>query len=145
MKLVTKTKKRLGRGYGSGKGGHTAGRGQKGQKTRAHINVLFEGAKAKKSFIKRLPFRRGKGKFSAKAQPVIVQLAALNLLPAGKVNIDTLAKQGIVKLSEAKLVGVKILGSAELTKKYVVSVAISKSAAKVVEKAGGSVEAPQAK
>ena len=55
-------RKRLGRGYGSGKGGHTVGRGQKGQKTRGKIGILFEGLKVKKSFIKRLPMLRGKGK-----------------------------------------------------------------------------------
>jgi len=65
-KVVTKRAKRLGRGYGSGKGGHTVGRGEKGQKTRNKIGVLFEGMKVKKSLLKRLPFRRGKGKFKPK-------------------------------------------------------------------------------
>jgi ribosomal protein L15 len=58
--------KRLGRGYGSGKGGHTSSRGQKGQKTRATIHILFEGLKVKKSTIKKFPLLRGKGKFRAK-------------------------------------------------------------------------------
>ena len=59
-KTISKRKKRLGRGYGSGKGGHTVGRGQKGQKTRGKIGVLFEGIKVKKSLLKKLPLRRGK-------------------------------------------------------------------------------------
>lgn len=58
--------KRLGRGYGSGKGGHTCGRGQKGQKSRTKIHILFEGVKVKKSTLKKLPLLRGKGKFLAK-------------------------------------------------------------------------------
>lgn len=65
-KVVLRGKKRLGRGYGSGKGGHTVGRGQKGQKARNKIGILFEGMKMKKSLIKRLPLQRGKGKFHAK-------------------------------------------------------------------------------
>lgn len=60
--------KRLGRGYGSGKGGHTSGRGQKGQKSRTKIHILFEGLKVKKSTLKKFPLLRGKGKFLAKAK-----------------------------------------------------------------------------
>ena len=59
-------KKRLGRGYGSGKGGHTSSRGQKGQLSRTNVHVLFEGLKVKKSTIKKFPLLRGKGKFLAK-------------------------------------------------------------------------------
>jgi ribosomal protein L15 len=62
-KVVQRSKKRVGRGIGSGKGGHTSGRGQKGQKSRGKIGVLFEGMKVKKSLLKRLPKMRGKGKF----------------------------------------------------------------------------------
>lgn len=65
-KSVAKSKKRLGRGMGSGKGSHTSSRGQKGQKSRGHIGVLFEGMKVRKSYLKRLPLMRGKGKFHAK-------------------------------------------------------------------------------
>ena len=60
------SKKRLGRGYGSGKGGHTSGRGQKGQKSRTKVHILFEGLKVKKSTLKKFPLLRGKGKFLAK-------------------------------------------------------------------------------
>jgi ribosomal protein L15 len=66
LKTVAKSKKRFGRGMGSGKGSHTSSRGQKGQKSRGSIGVLFEGMKVKKSFFKRLPLNRGKGKFHAK-------------------------------------------------------------------------------
>src|SRR3990170_1580964 len=82
-KVVTGRRKRLGRGYGSGKGGHTVGRGQKGQKSRRAMGILFEGVKMKKSFVKRLPLRRGKGRFKAKNKPIIVKLGYLNLIPNG--------------------------------------------------------------
>jgi large subunit ribosomal protein L15 len=139
-KVVTKRKKRRGRGFGSGKGGHTTGRGQKGQKSRKTIGILFEGLKTKKSFYKRLPLRRGKGKFKAKDKPLIVKLSLLNYLPAGsKVNIDSLIANKIVDKKQAKLLGVKILGDGEIKKKLTIELPISKSAAKKIEKAGGKV------
>lgn len=134
-KVVQKSKKRVGRGLGSGKGGHTVGRGQKGQKSRGRIGILFEGFKVKKSLLKRLPLSRGKGKFSAKDKPLIVNLDVLNLLPAGStVNIENLAKAGIVKLDEARKFGVKILGNGKLTKKLKIDLPMSKSVAKKLKK-----------
>lgn len=139
-KVKTRSKKRVGRGYGSGKGGHTAGRGQKGQKSRSKIHILFEGVKVKKSLIKRLPLRRGKGKFKAKKKPLIVKMDYLNILPSNsKVNLETLVKHGVVNEKEAKEYGIKILGNGGVSKKLTVEVPISNSAAKGIEKAGGKV------
>ena len=113
---------------GSGKGSHTVGRGQKGQKARGKIGILFEGFKVRKSLLKRLPLSRGKGKFHAKGKPIIVNVGVLNLLPAGTVvNIESLAKAGIVELDEAKRLGVKILGNGKLTKKLKIELPMSKS------------------
>ncbi|OGM10588.1 50S ribosomal protein L15 [Candidatus Woesebacteria bacterium RBG_16_36_11] len=140
VKTVTKGKRRIGRGHGSGRGAHTVGRGQKGQKSRGKINIIFEGVKVKKSFIKRLPLRRGKGKFKAGKKPLIVKLGYLDMLPTGsKIDINLLVKHGIVKEDDAKQFGVKILGDGELTKKFSVAIPISKSAAKKIEKAGGKI------
>lgn len=139
-KVIEKRKKRVGRGYGSGKGGHTTGRGQKGQRSRGKIGILFEGMKVKKSLMKRLPFRRGRDKFKAGKKPVVVKLAALNLLSAGAtVDTELLIKEGIVVSDEARAFGVKILGDGELTKKMNIKVAISKSAAREVERLGGKI------
>lgn len=139
-KVITKRSKRIGRGYGSGKGGHTVGRGQKGQKSRTKIGVLFEGMKVKKSLLKRLPLRRGKGKFKPGNKPIIVNLEVLNLLPAGEtVNLDLLIKKGIVDEKDAKEFGVKILGNGKLEKRLNIALPISKSAAKKVEKTGGKL------
>ena len=134
-KVVGNRKKRLGRGYGSGKGGHTVGRGQKGQKSRTKIGVLFEGVKVKKSLLKRLPFQRGKGKNKGGKGPVIVNLEALNILPAGsKVTVETLIKAKIVDEKDAKMYGVKILGTGKLEKKLIIEVPASKSVLKFLEK-----------
>src|SRR3990172_914595 len=145
-KSVSKSKKRVGRGYGSGKGGDTSGRGQKGQKSRAKLGILFEGVKMKKSFIKRLPLKRGKDKFKAKEKPLIVKTGYLNLLPGGsEISLELLIKHGIVDKNDAKVYGVKILGGGEVKKKFEIAVPISKSAAKIVEKAGGRIVTVNAK
>ncbi len=128
-KIVARSKKRVGRGGGSGKGFHTTGRGQKGQKARSKIHILFEGYKMKKSLLRRLPMQRGKTKFKPQGKkPIIINLEILNLLPAGStVDIPTLVKAGIVKERDAKIYGVKILGKGKLTKKLKINLPMSKS------------------
>jgi len=140
IRTVKKRGKRVGRGYGSGRGGHTTGRGQKGQKSRSNLGILFEGVKVKKSLIKRLPLRRGKGKFKAKKKPLVVKLAYLNILPQGSiVDLNILIKHNIVDAGQAKKHGVKILGDGDLEKKLMVKLPISESAGKKVVKAGGKI------
>lgn len=139
-KVLQKGKKRVGRGIGSGKGGHTSGRGQKGQKTRDNISILFEGTKVKKSLIKRLPLKRGKAKFKAKGKPVIVKLSLLNLFGSQEeVSLESLIKKNIVDEEDARTYGVKILGDGGFDKKLTVKVPVSKSVAKKIEKAGGKI------
>ncbi len=139
-KIVKRSNKRVGRGIGSGKGGHTSGRGQKGQKSRTKISILFEGTKVKKSLIKRLPLKRGKDKFKAKGKPIIVTLSLLNLFGSQEeVTIESLIKKNIVHEGDAKAFGVKILGGGDFNKKLTVKVPVSKSAAKKIEKAGGKI------
>jgi len=76
-KITSKSKKRVGRGYGSGKGGHTSGRGQKGQKSRSKVPIWFEGGQL--PLIRRTPFIKGKGRFkSIKPQPITINLTRLN-------------------------------------------------------------------
>lgn len=120
--------KRLGRGIGSGKGGHTSSRGQKGQKARGGIHILFEGLKVKKSTLKKFPLLRGKGKFAPKAKPVVVDVKKLEGLykKGDKVTLESLVKNGLVKENEAKKYGVKVLGKSELKKDLVFEVKISK-------------------
>lgn len=143
-KIVGKSKKRVGRGIGSGKGGHTVGRGQKGQKTRGKIGLMFEGTKSRKSLIRRLPMRRGKLKFkSFRKKAIILNVKYLNLLPEKtEVTIETLLKYRLVD-KNALAVGVKILGDGELEKKLIVCLPVSQGARKKIEKAGGKIELMQ--
>ncbi|HET7099277.1 MAG TPA: uL15 family ribosomal protein [Patescibacteria group bacterium] len=129
-KLVKRGKKAQGRGMGSGKGSHTSGRGQKGQKSRSHIGVLFEGVKTKKSLLKRLPLMRGKGKFSGNAKPEIITVTDLENLPTGsEITVELLVKEGIVDAKLAKKNGVKVLGGGKTTKKFTFLIPTSASVA----------------
>jgi len=138
--IVDKRKKRVGRGYGSGRGGHTVGRGQKGQNSRNRPYLLFEGVKTQKSLLHRLPLLRGKGKLKSSSKPIIVNVRFLNLLPKGtKVTIKSLAKYGLIKESEGRCFGVKVLGAGKLEKALTVALPCSSGAKKKIEKAGGTV------
>lgn len=142
-KIKEKSAKRLGRGYGSGKGGHTVGRGQKGQKVRGKMGPLFEGTKVKKSLIKRLPLGRGKGKLKPKKGTLVINVKYLEVLPQDSVvDRETLVKHGILS-SEAREFGVKILGDGPLTKRLTVRMPASAGARKKIVKAGGKVEDAQ--
>lgn len=137
-KTTKKAKKRLGQGHGSGRG-KTAGRGTKGQKARRTIPLGFEGGAL--PLIKRLPFRRGKGRNkSFKGKHIVFNVSALNLLPKNSiVDKDALVKYHIVREKDVKTFGVKILGDGILTVPLIVKVPVSKGAAKKIEQAGGKI------
>jgi large subunit ribosomal protein L15 len=138
-KITKKSKRRLGQGHGSGRV-KTAGRGTKGQNARSSRSLSFEGGAL--PLIKRLPFRRGKGKNKVfKKQPIVLNLNALSLFKAGSVvDLKSLISNNIVNEQEAKYYGVKILGDGTIKFALTIKLPISKSAAKKIEKAGGKVE-----
>jgi large subunit ribosomal protein L15 len=139
IKVTTKSKRRLGQGHGSGRV-KTSGRGTKGQNARSNRSLSFEGGAL--PLIKRLPFRRGKGRNKVfKIMPVVINLQALEVLKAGSiVDLKTLIANKIVSETDAKEYGVKILGDGKLTKALTIKLPISKQAARKIEKAGGRVE-----
>ena len=134
-KITASSLKRVGRGYGSGKGGHTTGRGAKGQNIRSRRPLYFEGTPMRKSLIRRLPMLRGKLRFTAKkGQPLIFNLKDLNSLPKGAVvTVETLIKHHLLPETAAKL-PVKILGGGELKHALKIELPMSKNAAKKVAK-----------
>lgn len=137
--ITARSKKRLGRGYGSGKGGHTTNRGQKGQKSRGKIPLWFEGGQL--PLIRRTPFLRGKGRFKPlKKQPLTINLYQLNNFKVGaKVNVDTAIKTLKLKPSKVAKHGLKIVATGELDKALKVELPASAGAIKAIEKAGGKV------
>jgi large subunit ribosomal protein L15 len=140
-KTVSPKGKRVGRGYGSGKGGHTVGRGAKGLKARSKRHFLFEGRKTQKSLLRRTPLLRGKGKLkSYQSKPIIISLDQLNVFRARSVvDKDKLVKEGLVDPKEIKRASVKVLANGKLTKALKVDLLVSAGAKKAIEEAGGEV------
>lgn len=136
-KTVDRSKKRLGRGHGSGKV-KTSGRGTKGQKARENIKLTFAGSSLQASWLKRLPLTRGKGKNkSFGKRPFAVNVKYLNILkPNTEVTLSALQQANVVDKAETR---VKILGDGELTIPLTVKLPVSKGALKKIEKAGGKV------
>ena len=135
IKVKIRSKKRLGRGLGSGKG-KTVGRGTKGQKARGKIPLNFSGDLA---FYKKLPNRRGLGNASVSQNFKIVTLSDLNVFPTkAVVDIEQLLKANIINKKEARN-GVKILGTGELKKVLSIKLPVSKTTREKIEKLGGKV------
>ena len=139
VKTTEKRKKRLGQGHGSGRG-KTAGRGTKGQNARSSRPLHFEGGAL--PLIKRLPFRRGKGKNNSfKKRPVILNVKFLNILKKDSVvDVDGLIAHKLVDATHARRLGVKILGEGDLRIPLIVKLPVSKGAREKIQKAGGRVE-----
>lgn len=132
-----KTRKRLGRGIGSGLG-KTAGKGHKGQNARAGGGVRpgFEGGQM--PLQRRLP-KRGFSNAPFKVEYVPVNVEALNAFDAGTVVTPELLDSSRVAKGAHK--GVKVLGTGELAKALTVKAhKFSESAKQKIEAAGGKVE-----
>lgn len=138
-KGATKGRKRVGRGPGAGQG-KTAGRGMKGQKSRASGGVAPYHQGGNLPFFRKLPFMRGEG-FTVRNRVEYeeVNLEAFADFAAGtEVTPELMVENGLVK----KLgLPVKILGRGDVSVALKVKAnKISKSAKEKIEGAGGSVE-----
>tara|TARA_B100000989_G_scaffold230536_1_gene177383 strand:- start:493 stop:945 length:453 start_codon:yes stop_codon:yes gene_type:complete len=138
---LNKSKTRVGRGIGSGKG-KTSGRGVKGQKSRSGVAIKsFEGGQM--PLYRRLP-KRGFQPVS-KSEIAILNLEKIQLLidkkrinPEEIVNTELLKKLNLIKKNSIKL---KILGAGELKGKINIEADLaSKSAIAKLEKIGGSIK-----
>ena len=134
---AVKTRKRIGRGSGSGLGG-TSTRGHKGAKSRSgyKTKIGFEGGQ--------MPLQRRVPKFGFKninrVEYKAINLATLQTLAEAqkleKIDVDTLIAAGFVSSKHL----VKILGNGTLSLKLEVSAhAISKTAEEAIVAAGGTV------
>jgi large subunit ribosomal protein L15 len=141
---ATHSRKRVGRGIGSGKG-KTSGRGVKGQSSRSGVAINgFEGGQM--PIYRRLPKRGFKNPFTKSFNEISVgkvQEAIDSGRLDGKkaVTIEALVEAGLIRRAKD---GVRLLGSGEIKSKVSFDVAgASKSAIEKVEKAGGSVKVPE--
>jgi large subunit ribosomal protein L15 len=134
-----KERRRVGRGIGSGLG-KTAGRGHKGQKSRAggYHKVGFEGGQM--PLQRRLPkrgFKSAQLKYNGE-----VTLNDLQMLGAPEVDLLTLKAAGLVRQLVRQ---VKVIKSGELTLKVVLKgVGATAGAKAAIEAVGGTVEAAAA-
>ena len=132
-----KTRKRVGRGPGSGMG-KTSTRGENGQKSRsgASIKAWFEGGQS--PLYRRIP-KRGFNNARFRIEFATINLSDLNRFNDGDVITPELLKEkGIVK---KQLCGIKVLGNGTLEKKLTVRAhRFSSSAVSKIESAGGTAE-----
>ena len=138
---MNKTKMRVGRGIGSGKG-KTSGRGVKGQKSRSGVAIKsFEGGQM--PLYRRLP-KRGFNSISKK-EIAILNLEQIqsfidknNLKSSDLLNSELLKKLKLINKNSKKL---KILGNGEIKEKINIEAdLVSKSALKKLEKVGSSIQ-----
>jgi large subunit ribosomal protein L15 len=135
------SKKRLGRGIGSGKG-KTGGRGVKGQKARSGVAINgFEGGQM--PIYRRLPKRGFNNIFAS--EYVTVSLGRIQAAVDAKkldakktIDAAALVAAGVIRRAKD---GVRVLSDGELKAKLALEVSgVSKAAAEKVEKAGGSIK-----
>ena len=129
-------KRRVGRGIGSGLG-KTAGRGHKGQKSRAggYHKVGFEGGQ--KPLQRRLP-KRGFKSHLLKVYDEVT-LAQLQDLSVEEIDLAVLKNAGLVNV---RALNVKVVKSGELSKKVVLKgIGATAGAKAAIEAAGGSIAA----
>ena len=134
---ATHSKKRVGRGSGSGLG-KTSGKGQKGQKARSgvSINPVFEGGQL--PLYRRIP-KRGFSNAMFKTEYAVINLADLNVFDDGTVVTPALLREtGMVK---QQLSGIKVLGEGKLEKKLTIQAhKFSKSALEKINESGSTAE-----
>ncbi len=138
---ATKSRKRVGRGIGSGKG-KTGGRGVKGQKSRSGVAIKgYEGGQM--PIYRRLP-KRGFTNIFAKDFNIVSVGRIQTAIDAKKIDakkpidVAVLVEAGVLRRAKD---GVRVLADGDLTAKLSLEVAgASKSAIEKVEKAGGSIK-----
>ena len=125
---------RVGRGVGSG-WGETAGRGHKGQKSRAggFHKVGFEGGQM--PMYRRLP-KRGFTSLTRKFCEV-VRLSDLQRLGADEIDLGVLVAAGVVSIHAQSA---RVILSGEITRKVTLrGIAVTKGARQAIEAAGGVI------
>lgn len=136
VSTTSKAKKRLGRGYGSGKG-KTVGRGTKGSGARKspHMSPIFEGGQL--PLVKRLPMIRGKSRFQSFGKVGEVNVGDLNDIAGEVITLETLKLAGLV---DNRVRAAKVINTGELKKAVnLQGVRVSAGARKAIEALGGSV------
>jgi len=132
-------KKRIARGGARGK---TAGRGTKGQKSRAGTRIR----PAFRDVFQKIPKKRGYNKNRGRTlrrrfvPRIEISVGALNNIDGNLINPRTLLKSGVIKKQRGMLPNVKLLGRGDVKKSFsVYNCFVSETAKEKIEKAGGKV------
>jgi len=132
----TTTRKRLGRGHGSGRG-KTAGRGTKGQNSRSGggVRIGFEGGQL--PIQQRMPYKRGFTNIWKTPWETVNLGRLVDMEFDGPITPAVLAERGLIRGAEFP---VKILATGEISTALTIHAhAFSKAATAAVEAAGGTV------
>ena len=136
-KGATRSRKRVGRGPGSGLG-KTAGRGHKGQKSRSGYSRRFGFEGGQMPLVRRIPKRGFTNIFSVRYQVVNLRDLEARFADGDTVTFEALVERRLVRKNGGP---VKVLSDGELTKKLVVAAhRFSKAAQAKIEAAGGRCE-----
>ena len=137
--LKNKTRKRVGRGTGSGIG-KTAGRGHKGAKARSGWSMRLGWEGGQMPLFRRLP-KRGFNNDNFRRVYTIINVENLEVFDDGAtVDLAAVLEKGLVSPAKRSEL-FKVLGNGKISKKLNLRVdAITKSAREKIEAAGGSIE-----
>ena len=138
---INKSKIRVGRGIGSGKG-KTSGRGVKGQKSRSGVAIKsFEGGQM--PLYRRLP-KRGFNSISSERVAIVNLNKIQSFIDKKTINVDDLLDTNLLiklKIINKNSTKLKILGTGEIKNKINIEANLaSKSAIEKLEKIGGSIQ-----
>ncbi len=132
-----RTRKRVGRGPGSGNG-KTAGRGHKGQRSRSGFSRRYGFEGGQMPLVRRIPKRGFVNIFRVEYQVVNVRDLEKVFDAGDEVNQETLLAKGLIRRGSKPI---KVLGTGDLSKKLSVRVdKCSRSARSKIEAAGGTCE-----
>jgi large subunit ribosomal protein L15 len=131
------SKKRVGRGLGSGHGNYS-GRGCKGDKSRSGGSVRIGWEGGQNPIIQRFPRKRGFTNIF-KIEYSIVNIGSLNVFEANaEIGPENMMKAGLIKTLNKP---VKVLGNGEIDRPLIIKVSkFSNSAEKKISAAGGKIE-----
>jgi large subunit ribosomal protein L15 len=134
QKKLVKKAKRIGRGHGSGKGGHTVSFGQKGQGSRGRGKVKpgFEGGNT--PLYRKIPSLRGFKSFMSQPQEVTLEWIANHTKENDVVDVKFLENSFYIDE------GIKVIGNFKIEHAITLKgLKVTKGAQKAIEKAGGKI------
>lgn len=135
--IKQRKKKRLGRGDGSGQGSKSGHGTSRHQSAREKIPLHFEGGQNR--LVKKFPYLRGKSKNKSVQDIIPLPTRVLRFFDKGEeVSVKTLYAKGF--LPARKGLSVKLYAQGEVPNAVTIQVRVTKGAAELITKAGGTIQ-----